>query len=150
RVAVVNEAFVQRYLGDEDPLGHVMTIWDADWRIVGVCRDARFDHLKAAVPPTTYLSFRQRFYGRLEGAAVPSANFAVRSTLASGALRTAVDQALARVDPGVPATNVTTQLAQLNRNIGQERMLATLCGALASVALLLCCIGLYGLIAYDV
>jgi ABC-type antimicrobial peptide transport system permease subunit len=50
----------------------------------------------------------------------------------------------------VPIAHVTTQDNLRAANIRDERLLATLCTALAMVALLLSCIGLYGLMAYHV
>ena len=150
KVVVVNEAFARAYLEGRSPLGHTMSIWGADWRIVGVCRDAKYSNLKTAAPPTTYFPFRQRFYARFKNNAMRQATFTVRSSLPLTALRPAITQAVAGIDPNVPAVGFTTQTTLLDRNIGQERLLATLCGALAGVALLLCCLGLYGLIAYDV
>lgn len=150
KVVVVNEAFARAYLEGRSPLGHTLSIWGADWRIVGVCRDAKYSNIKTDVPPTTYFPFRQRFYAGFKNNALRQVTFNVRSSLPLAALRPAITQAVARIDPNVPAVGFTTQTTLLGRNIGPERLLATLCGALAGVALLLCCLGLYGLIAYDV
>jgi ABC-type antimicrobial peptide transport system permease subunit len=57
---------------------------------------------------------------------------------------------VAAVDPGVPLADITTQEQVRDKRIGQERLFATLCGALAGLALLLSCLGLYGLTAYNV
>ena len=39
KAVVVNEAFVRTYLPDRDPIGVAFATWDAEWTIVGVCRD---------------------------------------------------------------------------------------------------------------
>jgi ABC-type antimicrobial peptide transport system permease subunit len=57
---------------------------------------------------------------------------------------------VAAIDPNVPLLSVTTQEAARDETLRQERMFATLVGALAGVAVLLACIGLYGLLAYNV
>lgn len=150
RVIVVNEAFVRDFMDGQSPIGHTLSIWSADWRIVGVCRDAKLNHIKSKVSPTTYFPFRQRFYDRFRNNTLRLATFAVRSPLPAAALRAAIQQAVNDVDPTVPVAGFTTQSALVDRTIGQERLLAILCSALGGVALLLCCIGLYGLIAYDV
>jgi hypothetical protein len=150
KVVVVNETFVRKYSSDKNPLGRTVRILDADWRIVGVCRDAKFTNIKEAAPPTTYLPFRQRFYGVFRRTVLGNASFAVRAALPPLSLTTSARKAVAAINPGVPLAHVTTQAAMRGKNIGQERLLATLCGALAGLALLLSCIGLYGLMAYQV
>jgi ABC-type antimicrobial peptide transport system permease subunit len=62
----------------------------------------------------------------------------------------AVREAVAAADPGIPLTDVRTQTEQIAQLLTMERLFATLCGFLALLALLLSCIGLYGLVAYDV
>ncbi|HEX2100470.1 MAG TPA: FtsX-like permease family protein, partial [Candidatus Synoicihabitans sp.] len=54
------------------------------------------------------------------------------------------------IDPGVAIVRVTTQQDVHDDSIGQERLFASLGSALAGLALLLACIGLYGLQAYNV
>ncbi len=150
KVIIVNQSFVDRYLPEEDPLGHVIRVWDAEWRIVGVVADARYQNIKEDFQPTSYFPMRQRFYGRFIDSSMDSAVFVVRSPLPPDGLNSTIIKAVATVDPAVPVMNVSTMQANVNHNIGREKLLATLGTALAAVALLLCCIGLYGLIAFEV
>jgi predicted permease len=150
KVIVVNETFVRKYLPDKNPLGQTVKMWDAGWQIVGVCRDAKYTNLKEAVPPTTYFPFRQRFYSRFRQTHLRGAYFAVRATLPPLTLTTAVRKAVAEIDAGVPIVRITTQEEVRDQGISQERLFATLCGALGGLAVLLSCIGLYGLMAYHV
>jgi predicted permease len=142
RVVVVNETFVQKYLPNEDPLGQTIHTFDGNSQIVGVCRDSKYGSIKEVVRPTMYFSFRQ--YSP-RGAA-----FAVRTALPPLALATAVRKVVAVIDPDVPVAHITTQEAVRDKSISQERLFAMLCGALAGLALLLSCVGLYGLMAYHV
>jgi predicted permease len=142
RVVVVNEAFVHSYLPSVHPVGQVLRAGKADWQIVGVCRDTKYTSIKTEVPLTVYFSYRQ---DGTRGAYV-----ALRTTVPPLAVVSAARQAVAAIDPGAPLSDVTTQAAVLDQGISQERMFATLCGALASLALLLTCIGVYGLMSYDV
>ena len=52
--------------------------------------------------------------------------------------------------PGVAVTMVTTQEGVRDRSIARERLLAIFGGGLAGLALLLSCVGLFGLMAYSV
>lgn len=141
-VVVVNQAFVHHYLADGSPLGERLHADGADWTIVGVSRDARYTAITDDIPPTVYFSFRQ--------SGISAAFFALRTDGPPLKLVDAARRAVSAVDPAVPLAHVETQRQVRDRRISQERLFAYLCGALAAPALLLCCIGLYGLMAYDV
>jgi ABC-type antimicrobial peptide transport system permease subunit len=55
-----------------------------------------------------------------------------------------------QADARVPISNLTTQARQIDQTIGQERTFATLCSCFAVLAVLIACVGLYGLMAYNV
>jgi ABC-type antimicrobial peptide transport system permease subunit len=55
-----------------------------------------------------------------------------------------------QLDPGVAITTITTQETLRDQGLSQERLLAVLCGLLALLTVLLSCLGLYGLMAYNV
>ncbi|MEN6426937.1 MAG: ABC transporter permease [Phycisphaerales bacterium] len=142
KVAVVNETFARKYLPNENPLGQVMKADGADWQIVGVCADTKYSDIKEDVPPTVYFSFRQD--------SVRGAYFALRTSLPSMAVATAVRKTVATIDPDVPVADVTTQEQVRDERISQERLFAVLCSVLSLLAVFLSCIGLYGLMAYGV
>jgi predicted permease len=143
RAVVVNETFVKRFSPHQSPVGQTMdNVWGGGWRIVGVCADTRYKNIKEEIPPVTYFSYRGRIPG--EGC------FTVRTKLPPLALADAVRQAVAQIDPDVPVAHLRTQEQLRDNNISQERLMVTLCGALAGLALLLSCMGLYGLLAYHV
>jgi len=147
KVVMVNETFARRYLPGEDPIGQTLRTdeWrgaPVDWQIVGVCADAKYGDIRDEAPPTVYFSFRQDFMG--------STFFVVRTSLPPLDIVTAARRAVAGVDPDIPLANIQTQRQVLQGRTSEERLFAFLCGALALLALLLSCIGLYGLMAYNV
>jgi predicted permease len=88
------------------------------------------------------------FYERTHSAvaAIPG----VQSVAFSSMVLPGVRRAMTGIDPGVPLTSIRTQAQVLDRSLAQDRLFAWLCGALAELAVLLSCIGLYGLMAYNV
>jgi len=141
-VAVVNEAFLRAFLPEEYPLGRVFKHGNLDIQIVGVCGNAKYWNLRSEVPPIMYLPYPQWRQGRM--------CFEVRSVLPPASIIPAVRKAAAALDRTIPLTEVRTQTQQIDRELTIERLVAALCSFVAVLALLLSCIGLYGLMAYNV
>jgi hypothetical protein len=144
RAAIVNEAFARRFLPDEYPVGQLVKttkLGDEDCKIVGLCGNYKLG-LRAEDSPMLCLCTRQEGHRR--------ATFTVRSVLPPLSLVPAVRRAVAGLDPAIPMEGVTTQKLLLEESVVLERTLAMLCVSLALLALGLSCIGLYGLMAYNV
>jgi predicted permease len=141
-VAVINETFARAFFPEENPLGRTFTMNRVEREIVGVIRDARYADLRSAIPSIVYVTHRQSIEG--------SASFAVKTAGDPAALGAAIRTALREIDPNVPLFELRTQEQQINELVSNERMFATLSATLGGVALLLTCIGLYGLLAHQV
>ena len=143
KVAVVNETFVRKHLPGRNPIGVTMDLPGfANLQIVGVCRDARYLDIKREASPLVHFSIRQL--------TTPGASFILRTAVPPLGVATAARSAVAAVDPNVPLFNISTQEQVRDATISQPRLFAMLCGSLALLAALLSCIGLYGLIAYQI
>jgi len=148
-VAVINQAMAHRYFSNEDPIGKRFGFRGAqhsrDIEIVGVARDAKYTSLRGKTPPTVYFPYRQQassFGGQM--------NFEVRTAGDPTASLTAIREAVSQVDRNVPLFDVKTQERQAEQSLAQERLFATLSGFFGVLALLLVCIGLYGVMSYAV
>jgi predicted permease len=144
-VVIVNQTFARRHSADEDPVGKTFTFYDSGGHtveIVGVVRDAKYNRVRAEAAPLIYLPQRQ--------SATRAASFAVRSALPPASLLPAIRRAVAGIDPYLPLFSISSQRALLDRSIAQDRLYALLGGALALLAVLLSCIGIYGLMANNV
>jgi putative ABC transport system permease protein len=145
-VAVVNEAFAQRYLANQNPVGQHLSAsvrgQRRDLEIVGLVKNTNAAGLRAAPPPTVYVA-----YAQLTGD-FPT-TLTVRATGPLGRVSSAIQQALQSKLPGAPI-EVRPLSAQVEATIVQERMMATLAGGFGLLALTLACVGLYGLLAYSV
>jgi predicted permease len=142
KVIIVNQAFVRSSYPDENPIDKIISSGFGefqDYRIVGVCGDIKYDDVKGQsepivlVPDTEYCQF-----------------YKVRTAVNPQSLIPAVHETLASIDPTVPLTDVKTQAIQLDESIARERCFASLAILLALAAVLLSCIGLYSVMAYNV
>jgi putative ABC transport system permease protein len=150
RVVVVNETFAKKYFNGANPIGRRVRNdprpgETPPWKeIVGVARDAVYDSLRDAIPPTMYQNALQA------DKPGPSVTIAVRAVSGSPALltRSLVD-AFGRVDGDITLTfkpfKDTVRAATV-----QERVIAMLSGFFGGLALLLAGIGLYGVMSYAV
>ena len=145
-VAVVNEEMVARVFHGHSPIGTQMRVlWKPanDVQIVGVVRDGPFRSFTARRAPTVYVPFAQRY--------MPGMTLEVRAPArAMPGVAESLRREAASIDPRVPLVNVRTAQAHFDRTLGRERMLATLLGVLAAVALTLLAIGAYASVWYSV
>jgi predicted permease len=144
KVAVVNEVFAKQYFGTDNPLGRQIGIGEIEYEIVGVAKTARYNSLKRDIPPVVNHPYTQR--RRPMGQVV----FELRTAGSPLALANTVRRIVTDAAPRVPLFNVTTQSDQIDETISQELTFADLCTAFAALALIIACVGLYGLMAYAV
>jgi len=142
RVAIVNEEFVRWFFPNENPLLQFIMIDHKQHQIVGLCSNHNCQHLRYDISPTLYMPYAQnkKF----------SMICMIRSVLPPMSLIPAVRKAVADIDRNLPLEGITTQKLVLKKTLAQERLFASLCGSLALLALALSCIGLYGLMVYNV
>jgi len=114
-----------------------------DLEIVGVVADAKYPNLKEAAPQTAYLPFSQ--YDSLR-----QRTLCVRAAGNASALIAAIRREARSLDPQLPVFNVKTFAEQINESISRERLVALLSSFFGLFALLLACLGLYGVMAYAV
>jgi predicted permease len=154
-VGVVNDAFVRRFAGDSDPLGTRLIFGEEPAvQIVGVVGDVQqavtsgaYDIGPVAALPAVYVPAAQVSDDRFALAHMWfEPHWIVRAAGAQGSAVVAMREALRRADPALPFSAIRT-LADVRRDAFRlNRMQASLLSALASIAVLLCAVGVYGLI----
>jgi predicted permease len=142
KVVIVNHTFARRFFGKHNPVGELLSLAKGkapSVEIVGVVGDTKCGSLRGGIEPT--LSFPMQPGG---------GTFEVRTASDPKALLPSIRGALRSVDSNLPIFQLRTQTEQINRTIFQERLVAWLSGAFALLALVVACIGIYGLLAHEV
>ena len=150
RVAVVNETFVNYYFKDQNPIGRTFTFDDdtdagAFLEIVGVVADMKNADAREKPLPAVYRPILQ-----IPDEAAYSVNIHVRTNGDPNAFAGPVRQVINDVDDKLPIYGVTTLEEQVQENLKQDRLIAQLVSFFGALALILACIGLYGVMAHGV
>ena len=154
KVAVINQAFVNKYLGNEDPLGQqirlkmlaTMNEGKVDnpvFEVIGVVADAKNRGVQDPASPEVFVPYN--ITGAFERGIL------VRTHDNPGALLNAVRREVWAVDRGVAITLTGTLNEYLTRfSYAEPRFSLVLLGVFSAVGLLLVTIGVYSVIAYTV
>lgn len=150
RVAVVNEAMVKHFYSGNNPIGRQFMIDDpAEIKkpitIIGISHNAK-DHgsgIREDVRPRFYLAFQQ----------TPDPVQIILEAQSGGAASSAITNLQSQIkaaDPHLPIGFIETLDSLVTDSAGEQIALAKLSAFFAGLALLLACIGLYGVMSYTV
>ncbi len=149
RVAVVSESFARRYFPNEVALGKQLRFKDENGEqnvVVGIVKEVKALSLREREPlPQMYIPLAQA-PSDLLGQITMEVRTAMEPTTAADAVRDAMHD----VDANLPVVQIITQKAQTEGTLQNEQSLSTLSTVFGILALLLACIGLYGIAAYTV
>jgi predicted permease len=152
---LVNQTFVRKYFPTKNPLGKRLTEGNSSdtsgegleveqpkpksWEIIGVVGDTKYENLRREIHPMVYVP--------LTGG---GAHFELRTAREPTALVPPVRDLVKRTDSNLPIFGVRTQTQRIEELLTQERLIARLASFFGLLALLLVCVGLYGLLSYEV
>ena len=148
RVAILNETAARTYFGTESPLGRKVSfpgqrVPDPS-EIVGIVADAHYQDLRTPDSRMIYVPLEQAIDP------ITSTNLFVRGDGDVMRLLPSIRSSVAETVPGGFVSSVATMEQRVEMSLVRERMLALLATFFSALALLLACIGLYGVMSYRV
>jgi putative ABC transport system permease protein len=147
--AIISRSFRDQYFAGENPLGQhlLLRASPAPVEIVGVVDDIQQQALEDGLRPTIFLYHRQ----------VPAAmsppdfmNLALRTSLPPGSVADSLRRVVNTVDPTQPLPDLQTMQGLLRAATARRRLTTGLFSAFSALALGLCLIGIYGVVAHSV
>jgi predicted permease len=146
QVAIVNEAFVQRYWPGEKPIGKLLyagpTGEERPIEVVGVTRTGRYRNLNEAERPFIYQPFTQ--------GQSTSAYVFVRGVPGAAGVEAILRAEVRALDPAVPLRSVGSFQRTISLLLAPQRIGAMAIGMFGVIGLLLAAVGIYGLMAFTV
>lgn len=142
-VAMVNESFVDRFWPGETGVGKRVQVAGVDAEVIGVVPTGKYFSLGEDPKPFYYLPLSRHLDGDMQHLVVRTA----------GAPEPHVDEfrrQVAAIDPTLPVSDLGTMDDALTMAFLPARLAAAVVGGFAVLALLLSCVGLYGVISFNV
>jgi predicted permease len=149
KVAIVNQAFVQKILKSGDALGKRFRLHEAPgkprplYEIVGITKDNKFQDMHEEFLPFMYFPATQ------QEKPSPDDQILIRSSLPLASLIGSLKETIGNMNPGIDLEFKVFQTS-IHESLLQDELMATLSGFFGFLAALLAAIGLYGVISYMV
>jgi putative ABC transport system permease protein len=141
---IINESMARQYFPGQDPIGKRLIVGPRPIEIVGVIQDLQQLGPDVEKTPAFFFSTRQ---GR---SVTPFMYLLVRTSLPPAQVAGSVRKEVSALDPEQPVANLETMEGIVADAVAGRRMTMGLLSGFSAVALLLCALGIYGLVAHSV
>lgn len=151
---LINQSMARHFFAGENPIGKLFAQEDqsttaaTQFQVIGVVRDAKYSNLRDAAPRTFYVSYFQRAKIDRLGAAAPL--FELRTFTGLSELRASIESVLQQINPNLHVGGLQPMSDSIDKSLTQERFIAQIASFFSLFALLLACIGLYGIMSHAV
>jgi putative ABC transport system permease protein len=146
QVAMINQTMAKQFFGGKDPVGEELNLGSADkpdwWQIVGVAGDVKAFGQDQPTHADIYRPFAQVPF--------PLIAFTLRTETDPASMVKSAEQAMWSVDPNLPVLKAIPMDLLASQTLAVRRASSALISAFAVLALVLACIGIYGVMAYAV
>jgi len=148
RAAVINQTMARDFFGHDNPVGKDFYFLDgglqaAHFQVIGVVTDAKYTSLRETPQRAYYLSYFQN-------PSAGSLTFLLRTTGNPVSFGNAIERAVRELNSRLEVVGLKTMDDVVNESLAQERFIGQLASFFSLFALLLACIGLYGVMSYAV
>jgi len=149
RVAIINQTMARHFFPNSSPIGHRFAIGETpdhpgEIEVIGVVKDAKYFTLNEGPQMAAYFPCTQNpgFYGNFLVRYAPGTN---RQEIISRARH-----AITEINSNILVDNVSSLEEQVDRSIAMQSLIARISGFFGILAVLLACMGIYGLLSYSV
>lgn len=139
-VAIVNQAFVDRYWPGQNAIGKRIQTWGRWYTVVGVAANGKYRRLVYDPAPLVLYPLMQRYDSEVI--------LHVRTTGDPQFIATAVERTVHGLNPDLPLFNETTLKQNMQMGNVFERIAVVFAGSFGLLALVLAAVGIYGVVAY--
>jgi len=141
-VAVVNQAFVDRYWPGANALGKQVTDGGDRFTVVGVARNAKYRLLTSPTEPVIYLPNYQAY------SPTHDTTIHLRTTGDPRTMASSVEETIHQLNPELPLFNVNPLSVTMQLGTLFGRVAATFAASFGFLAMVLAAVGVYGVVAY--
>jgi putative ABC transport system permease protein len=146
-VAIISRSLAERYFPGQDPIGRQIKFGEpsyaAPWAtIIGIVADVRYNAFERQIVPALYEPYSQ--------AALSETHLLIRTSGDPNSLIPTVRARIAGIDPDLPVYEAETlerSISEATIGLGYVAVMMTVLGA---IALVLACVGIYGVMSYAV
>jgi predicted permease len=143
KVMIVNETMARRLWPDRDAVNQIALTGDEEWQVIGVVGDVRHSTLEQTPGLEMYFPVAQNGdWGSMD--------LVVRSTIPLQSLVPGVRDALRGLDSDLPNGDFQPLQELVDQAVSPRRFVTVLLGGFSVLALILACLGIYGVISYSV
>jgi len=141
-VAVVNQAFVDRYWPGESAIGKQVTDGGDRFTVVGVARNAKYRLLTSPTEPVIYLPNYQAY------SPTHDTTIHLRTTGDPRTMASSVEETIHQLNPELLLFNVNPLSVTMQLGTLFGRVAATFAASFGFLAMVLAAVGVYGVVAY--
>jgi predicted permease len=145
RAVILDETSAHRLFGQEDPVGKVLRPIQSSWpplEVIGVVKDVIYKNLRKGPRISIYALETRRWAGLTF--------FYVRTLADPLSAAAGIRRIVRELDPKVEVSRLQTVDELVDEQVLQERTISHLAGFFSLSALALACLGLYGILSYNV
>jgi predicted permease len=146
KVAVISESMAKKFFPDGNPVGRRFGLGPLtspeEIEVIGVVKDAKYGTLKEEFRPMAFYPYTQM--------QDVLGNLVVRFSGPESAVVPQVRQTIKQINRNLPVDEVVSLSDHIGRSLVQQKLVARLAAFFGLLALLLACVGLYGVMSYGV